>query len=448
MATKKSKIKKTTKKTVTKKAPPKKKAAIKGRMAKKRGDEPRVTRKEAVQAIIADQPNRMAAIRALMGELNAPDHKVMAFADEAPTTYKLRRPFGIMQLDIDTGGGPTAGGLSLLTGPDNAGKTYLMYLLMAFHQKLYGDDASMFFATAEGGFDIAAARLFGVRVAYPDDMIEEWAENRSLLNLPPFTNEELHWLKDQVGIVTVIEGDTGEEIMDTILSCVASKLFHIGFIDSFSALRPEADASKELGETDMRAARASLETRFMKHYMPLTSTLNGRNFTTLIGSQQVRANQDRANAPAYMQSRIKKWQATGAWAIRHGKVLDVCVSSGEKIKREVNKDKHVAGKIIKWELIKGKAGTHDNITGEAQFFYKEFGNGVNLHESVIMAGLQHGVIYETEKGQVRMNTATGNPITIAPSLALLPRLMHADFEFELAIRREILAERGITCLYR
>ena len=118
----------------------------------KRGDEPRVTRREAVQAIIADQPNKREAIRALMGELNAPDHKVIAFADDAPTTYKLRRPFGIMQLDIDCGGGPAAGGLTLLTGPDNAGKTYLMYLAMAMHQKLYGDDASMFFGTAEGGF--------------------------------------------------------------------------------------------------------------------------------------------------------------------------------------------------------------------------------------------------------------------------------------------------------
>ncbi len=439
MATTKSKAK--TKKKAPKKAP--KKAA-----PKKQTKKP--SRARAVLAPAPTSPaTRRDAIRDLMGQVNEPGHKVMAFADEAPTTYKLRRPFGIMQLDIDTGGGAPAGGLTALTGPDNAGKTYLMYLLMAFHQRLYGHNASMFFAATEGGFDIEAARTFGVRVAYPDAMIYEWSENRRLLNLPPFTKEELLWLKDEVGVVTVIQGDTGEEILDTVLNCVRSGLFHLGFVDSMSNLMPEADADKDLSQAEKRAARAGLETRFIKQYMPITNTLDGRNFTSLIIAQQVRANQERASAPSNMQKYIKRWVSTGAWAIRHGKLLDVCITSGEKIRRTRNSVESIAGKHMKWELLKGKAGTHDNISGEARFFYPPyFGQGVDLHDSVIMTGMRHGVLYETETGRVSMKTAAGKAMVIAPNLKHLPKLMQIDFEFEMAIRREILAARGINCLYQ
>lgn len=435
-----------TKKKATRKKVAKKKAAKKP--TAKRQEATRA-RRAAIQETIAEQPNRRAAIRALMGEINEPDHKVIVFADEAPNTYMLRRPFGVMQLDIDTGGGPAAGGLTVLTGPDNAGKTYLMFLLMAMHQRLYGPDAAVFFAASEGGFDFDAARTFGVRVAYPDVMIDEWEQNRRLLQKPPFTKEELAWMKDEVGTISIIQGITGEEVMDTVLDCIRSGLFHIGFVDSISTLRPEADADKTLSDEDKRAARASLETRFMKHYTPMTNTLDGRNFTTLVCSQQVRANQDRASAPGYMQARMKKWQATGAWAIRHGKLLDLCVSNGEKIHRQIKNVKYIVGKQMKWETLKGKAGTHDNIYGEAAFLYPpHFGNGVNLIDSVIMTGLKHGVIYETASGRVHMNTAVGSPIFIAPDMKMLPKLMEADFEFELGIRREILASRGINCLYQ
>ena len=430
-------------KTKTKKKATKKKAA------------PKKASKRVVKAPPPISPaTRRDAIRDLMGEVNEapkdgnPGHKVMCFADDAPTTYNLRRPFGIMQLDIDTGGGAPAGGLTTLTGPDNAGKTYLMYLLMAFHQRLYGADAAMFFAATEGGFDIEAARRFGVRVAYPDSMIKEWAENRRLLNLEPFTHEELLWLKDEVGTVVVIQGNTGEEILDTVLDCVRSGLFHIGFVDSMSNLMPEADADKTLSDNDKRAARASLETRFIKQYMPMTNTLDGRNFTSLIVSQQVRANQDRANAMPAMQKYIRKWQATGAWALRHGKLIDVCISPGEKIRKTVKGVKSIAGKNLKWELLKGKAGTHDNISGEGVFFYPGFGSGVDLYDSVIMTGFRHGVLYETKTGQVSMRTAAGNAFVIAPKVSQLPKLMQVDFDFEMAIRREILAARGIHCLYR
>lgn len=408
--------------------------------AKKKEDSK--AKRAAIQQTVAAQTNRRSAIRALMSEINEPDHKVITFADQAPNTYMLRRPFGIMQMDIDTGGGPAAGGLTVLTGPDNAGKTYLMYLLMAMHQKIYGQDAAVFFAASEGGFDFDAARMFGVRVAYPDAMIQEWQENRRLLQQPPFTEKELLWLKDEVGTVSVIQGETGEEIMNTVLSCIRSDLFHIGFVDSISTLRPEADADKDLSDEEKRAARASLETRFMKHYMPLTNTLDGRNFTSLVCSQQVRANQ---NATQYS----RKWQSTGAWAMRHGKLLDLCIHNGEKIRKQIKGVKYVVGKQMKWETLKGKAGTHDNIVGEASFFYPpHFGMGVDLTESVIMAGLRHGVIYETNTGRVHMNCASGSSILIAPSLKQLPDLMKIDFEFELGIRREILASRGVNCLYR
>ena len=47
-------------------------------------------------------------------------------ADEAPNPYFLRRPVGPIDMDIHLGGGFPAGGCCMVSGPDNAGKTWLV----------------------------------------------------------------------------------------------------------------------------------------------------------------------------------------------------------------------------------------------------------------------------------------------------------------------------------
>lgn len=379
------------------------------------------------------------------------DHRVIAFASEVPNTYELRRPSGIMELDLDTGGGAPAGGLTYISGPDNAGKTFLIMCYMVMHQKLYGPQSSLAYACVEGGFDFKRAINMGLKIAVPDKIIEQWDMERRQRGFPGYTKEEWAYFKQETGEFLLLGGHTGEEILQTTLNAIKSKLFGIVAVDSVSILLPEADADKDLDENNKRAANASLITDFIKHYTPMTSGLDGLNYTTLFFSAQVRSNQERANASPVMQKYIKQWATTGAFAGKHGKLLDVCVWSGEKIFQTLNKEKTCIGKETKYELLKGKAGTHDNVQGSFTFYYDNvLPAGIDRIDSVVTAGLRLGVIRE-RSGKidvVRPEDGAVTEIRDIPGFANFKKMMEVDFDFELAVRREILAAKKIMCLYR
>lgn len=378
-------------------------------------------------------------------------HKVIAFASDVPNTYELRRPCGIMQLDLDTGGGLPAGGMSYVTGPDNAGKTFLIMLYMVMHQRLYGPQSSLAFACVEGGFDFKRAINMGLKIAVPDEIIGQWDMERRQRGFPGYTKEEWMSFKQEVGEFVLIGGNTGEEILQTTLNAARAKLFGIIAVDSVSILLPEADADKDLDEANKRAANASLITDFVKHYTPMTSGLDGLNYTTLILSSQVRSNQERANANPAIQKYIKQWAATGAYAAKHGKLIDICVWPGEKLHQTVNKERVTVGKETKYEILKGKAGAHDNVQGDFQFYYDfVLPQGVDLLDTVITSGLRLGVIKERNGRIDVIRPETGEPSEIRdiPGFVNFKRMMQIDFDFELAVRREVLAAKRIMCLYR
>jgi RecA/RadA recombinase len=401
------------------------------------------TLKKMVREFIAHENSR--------ADTDNKGHKVIAFASEVPNTYELRRPCGIMQLDLDTGGGLPAGGLSYVSGPDNAGKTFLIMLYMLMHQKLYGPQSSLAYACVEGGFDFKRAIKMGLRVSVPDKIIEQWDMERRQRGFAGYTKEEWSSFKQELGEFVLIGGNTGEEILQTTLNAIQTRLFGIVAVDSVSIILPEADADKDLDENNKRAANASLVTDFIKHYTPMTSGLDGLNYTTLIFSAQVRSNQERANANPAVQKYIKQWATTGAYAGRHGKLVDICVWSGEKIHQTVSKERVTIGKETKYEIMKGKAGAHDNVQGAFNFYYDMVRpDGVDQIDSIIVAGLKAGVIQESNGkiNVVRPETRELTEIRDIPGFAAFKRMMEIDFAFELYVRREVLAAKGIMCLYR
>lgn len=411
----------------------------------------RPVNKAVVEEVVSPEPPRFSpkkqALRELMSEFNEPDHKVIAFAEDVPNTYTLRRPSGIMQLDIDTGGGLPAGGLSCLTGPDGVGKNFLLNKYMAMHQRLYGDESCIGFAPLEGAFDFNQAIRCGMKVNVPDEMIEQWNQARVERGLPRYNKEEHKYFKQQVGEFVLLRGSTGEEVMDAMLECVGSKLFGIICLDSVNALLPAADASKDLDEGPRMAARATLMTRFFNLYNSHTSGLNGSNNTTLIFTQQVRANSAKASAPSHLQRYLSDHKESGAYATKHFKLIDIHVSNGSKLKKKIDGEDTVIGKELKWSLAKGKAGTHDNINGMTKFLYE---TGTDDLDTIIMVGLSAGVIVE-RKGKIHLikpETGEIGDIKDIPNATQLRKMMEVDFEFELAVRREILAAKGIQCLYR
>lgn len=392
-------------------------------------------------------------IRGLMNQLNdnKEGKKIIAFASDVPNLYALRRPSGHMQLDIDTGGGLPAGGICYIGGPDNVGKTYLMYLYMAMHQRLYGDNSCIGIACAEGAPDYVQAIKAGMKITIPDEIIEQWNRVRLERGIPRYSEEEIAYFREQTGQVFIIRGNTGEEIMDAILDCVRTGAFGIIGLDSVSALLPAADADKDMDDEQKRAANAGLVTKFLLHYSPLTTGINGLIETTLIFISQVRANQERANAPSHIQKYIKPHVATGAWAGKHWKLIDLMLDDGDRIWKEINGQKCIVGKVVKWELEKGKAGTHDNIRGETEFTYAEYGGrGFDLTDSIVRAGMRLGILVERNSKIHLLRPETGevSDIKDVPNMKSFKKMIDADFEFELTVRRELLAAAKLQCLYR
>jgi RecA/RadA recombinase len=403
-------------------------------------------------AVISDlhEANRIFA-----ATMNKDGRQRVVMANDAPNTYYLRRPTGIMNLDIDIGGGFPAGGLSILSGPDNAGKTWVLYRTMAMHQRLYGAQSNIILALAEGGFDFSRALATGLVVSVPDEILSSWNQFRLLTNQPPMSEDEIRWYKRQIGGFMIVRGATGEETMHMVKEAVATNKYSIVGIDSISILLPEADEDKGVGETPKRAGNANLMTDFIRKYTPHTSGIFNNNPTTVIGIMQVRSNADKANAQPHIQKYLKDWAVTGAYAVRHGKLVDVTIWDGSLLRRTEHGMSKVYGKTLHWKIEKGKAGCHDNVSGETEFLYPDptRPESIKGHDdawSVIIAGMARGVIFES-KGKVdiyhpvtREKTDLGGFRTTTD----LHKAIVEDFEFDLHLRYYVLLASGVQCLYR
>lgn len=429
----------------TKKAP--KAKAPRPRAAKPAASAEVLTREEIPEESFGSDPGLHKQLKEFAAQMNT-ERRVVAMADEAPNVYELRRPTGIMQLDIDIGGGFPAGGLAIVSGPDNAGKTWMILRTMAMHQRLYGQKSCMAFAIAEGAFDYKRALASGLVIRVPDEMIQEWNQERLNLNMPPYTLEDIQWFKRQVGEFTILRGHTGEELMHVVLEAVKANIFSIVGVDSFSVLLPEADEDKDVGDTPKRAGNANLMTDFIKKYTPYTTGLHEPNRTTLIGIMQVRANAAKADA-GHLAKYLKDWAITGAYATRHGKLVDITVWDGSPLKKTVQGQQTIYGKPLYWKIEKGKAGCHDNVQGETEFRY-DIPHGHDDIWSIIVNGMRRGIFVE-ERGKVEVY----HPITKLKtdlggyaSFPALGRVMAEDFDFELQMRLYVLAAAGVQCLYR
>jgi RecA/RadA recombinase len=390
-----------------------------------------------------DVAQKDVLIRGLMNSLNEKDQRHLVLADEAPNTYTLRRPTGLINLDITIGGGFPAGGLSFIAGPENSGKTWLLLKMMAMQQRLYGDACRMAFAVSERQFPYDVALAVGLRIPIPDVMIEQWNEVRRLRGMPPFTPEELLYLKQKVGDIYIIRGATGEQILQTILECVKTNAFSLIGCDSEQGLLPEVDSDKTLDEREMRAAHANMMGRFYKLYIPHTTGF-GRvvpNQTTLIFTKQFRSNPDKSPATPYAPSAIP----AGSWTGKHYGLINLVLHDAKVLKRGEGESKEAYGKMIHWKTDKGSAGTFDNRVGEAAYYYAL--GGTDDMGDLITAAIRYGVL-RIDKKVTMVQHGTGTVLSTTNTQKAMRELLSTDVEHELAMRREVLAAAGYQCLYR
>jgi RecA/RadA recombinase len=407
---------------------------------------------------VTELAKKMAGLEAKLNRKpNVKGASVMSDIDNAPNTYFLRRPSGIMPLDIDTGGGLPAGGLTYLSGPDGTGKTFLLNKYVAMNQRLYGEKSAVALGISEAAHDHLFMRKCGVQIALPERMLEELVSERKERGLASFTKEQLKELRAKtVGQVKVLRGSTGEELLDGLLDCFESKLFDLVCLDSISACLPAADAMKDMDENGKRAAAASMVTKFFQHYLNGTTGYYGANPTTVIFTSQVRSNSKKAEAAAHIQKYLPDYAAQGAWAAKHGKLIDILVKPGAK-EREVvgvigsseqQQKKVTVGKTVNYEIMKGKAGVHDGVTGEFEFHFDRL---TDDHRMIVAAMLQADIAFEENGFVTLLHPITREPLEGFTKIAGVQRIvdmMKSDFELELMLRRAVLTSVGVQCAYR
>lgn len=389
------------------------------------------------------------ALNAWVNSVNTEDHKRVVRADEAPNTYFLRRPVGPIELDIDLGGGFPAGGCSMVSGPDNAGKTWLVLKAMAFQQRIYGHNCRLGYAVTEGSFPFDQAVNAGLKVKVPDEMIMQWQQWRALRGIPLWTDEEVqHLFKQEIGKLWVVRGLTGEDLLQTILDGIRTNGLSLMACDSIAGLLPDDDATKQMDARDKMAAQAAMMTKFFRKYSPTTTGLMGPNLTTLLFTQQVRANTERANANPMQRKYIKLWTVAGAYASKHFKLIDLYVWNGKTLRKGAEGTGEIVGKMLKWQIEKGKAGTRDNLGGEAAFYYGR--GGTDDIGELVASGVRRGVIYTAGKGVVVVRPDTGEVLNEfkAPTQKAFRKMLEVDPDFEFALRREVLTAAGKPCLYQ
>ena len=313
--------------------------------------------------------NRAEALARLRAEIN---HQfkgsgALLQGHEFSNVYMQRRPTSITSLDVALVGGFPAGGLCQIIGAEGVGKDYLCNLVIAGVQRAYGDDAAINLAMTEFKYDKQFAKKCGARIAYSVQEILDW--QRALGR--DFTPEELVWARDQVGSVDQGQFSNAEKLLEATALALESNLYHVIVINSIGALLTKAEEEAEQGIADKHyGGAAAVITAFMHrvHSAIMLPDAYGRpNRTTILVVNQVRDNV----GPDAKWNPLKE---SGGHALKHGKLIDVWLKPSSKIQQQVTQtEKLQLGKEIKWELLKGKAGCHEGVKGEYNFYFGEYG---------------------------------------------------------------------------
>jgi len=342
----------------------------------------------------ASTPSTEEKLRALETLINKPGKRpILQRAASTESSYLLRRPTGITSLDIALAGGLPASAPVMLTGPDGAGKDYLLLRTCAEVQQIYGEDFAMVIYLTEFKFDKAFARdMCGLKVAMTPTELDEFDLARSNAGQPPLSPEDRARYSEQVGNIYIIDDVPAEHGFDVIIDCIASNAFQIACVNSVGFLQTLAkEDTDSYEEFPQQRNEAILLSKFMPD-LALTLNRGGpsgeRNETCVILIDQVRSSDApvrRGKIPA--QAKDKYRPAREVWALKHGLAISVQLHKGPNLWNEAKTYK--VGRTTSWELLKGKLGTHEGLRGEYNFFYE---GGADTHGDLAATAENLGVL--------------------------------------------------------
>lgn len=284
--------------------------------------------------------------------------KVIFKASEMKDTKYIRRPTGITSLDAALAGGFPGGTVSVISGQEGVGKDALLNRLFKRHQQIYGDDACIFLnANEPSGYDKLWARKHGVRVGLSDQEIK-YCEASNEIKISP---GEAARLQSETGTFILSTSNDLKEVLNVVLGLGASGACHLAVINSVQSTNVDDDTGTPTVEVSSKDGmdKARLVTSFLNQW-DSTWTMS------LVIVQQARA-----NISTHRTWGSKDWTTRyGARSLLHAKSIDVELRQRERIYKGSGDNKELVGKIINWELTKGKSGTHDGLKGSYSLYFE------------------------------------------------------------------------------
>lgn len=322
-------------------------------------------------------------LKTVIAEINKKVGKgAISTAEEYDGTFLLRRPTGILSLDLALKGGFPKGIIEII-GEPNIGKTALVCQVAKSIQNIYGEDTCIGICAIEK-FDKEFWKLLGLKVAFSNEEIRkiEQAKGRQL------TEEELFYYKEQVGNITISPAMTAESAFEVALAMAESGLYQLVIIDSIGAMLTDAQNDKAIEE---------------RHYgglsMPLGNFANKLSLsdsdTTVLIVNQLRDNLKMKN------SYDDPYKEAGGWAMKHAKNVSLRMSREGVLREKIGTSGQevVVGRGVKWTIKKGKAGISDGDIGNYSFYKGKFGYplGIDIEEDVVLTALEKDVIKKVGK---------------------------------------------------
>ena len=369
--------------------------------------------------------------------------------------YTLRRPTGLVTLDVACAGGLPAGGIVQIIGKPSVGKTYLLNRILAQVQMYYGDEFAAAVAMTEGRYGKDWAKECGVRTSLSAKEIFELEYVEKLHNpdFPGFTPEEVAEFTDQVGAgVTEIIGNTAEDLYDAVLAAHESQLFQVIAIDSLGSMLTKNEDDGDMADKSYGGA-SQVNTQFMHKLSAQMCSLSEEgdaNPTTIILINQYRMHIPKPGGGGGFGRRRQEpdMKQGGGYAVQHGKMLDIEIETAGQIwSEEINKKtgkKDILGKKMNWEILKQKAGGHEGHRG----FYKHLfaSKGASVCDDLTTAGLMYDLI-QMSGAWFNLIGDTGNVVLKGQGREKFVAKLEDYPEFQEYIHDEVMKANGIKCRY-
>lgn len=367
---------------------------------------------------------------------------VICRADEQGNPFVLRRPTGLTSLDIGTGGGLPAGGITQIDGDTGVGKDALCNLIGAMCQHLHGNDARIFWCQLELPYDKDHGRRQGVAVASSPLDIQFENARRAAENLELMTKNEITRAQFCIGEFILADSGATEDRLQAVLDIVENNVCQLVIVDSLAAAtshyRIETPLEKETG----RAVNAKMLTEW-QHILwhNFLNPIRGRlNLTTMVVTNQVRAAMDR------ISKRSSATKEQSPHSIKHAKLLDITLKPGERI----NRDGEQVGKVVKWRITKGKAGVHEGASGEVKYYFTTGFDRVDDLANVMMS--MDMILHESSARACTLIDDNGEVIVDKCKWGQrgsgVRDALYADPELMERLYYACLRKAGVSCLHK